>query len=131
LSAVIIPANYMIRNVALHMSHALSDDYIHFAKARGMGRGTIVFFHALPNVLPYVKANLHKFMGILFGNLFMVEYLFNLDGVAHLVFSSAFGFEGYQYDLTANGIVTLLVLYAIGYAMLRLFVYGWEKVLLR
>ncbi|WP_276356965.1 ABC transporter permease subunit [Cohnella caldifontis] len=131
ISAVIIPANYMIRNVALHMSHALADDYINFAKARGMGKRTIVFFHALPNVLPYVKADMHKFMGILFGNLFIVEYLYNLDGVAMLVFSNAYGFEGYQYSLAANGILTLLVLYAIGYAILKLFLYGWEKVLLR
>ncbi|QHW34800.1 ABC transporter permease subunit [Paenibacillus rhizovicinus] len=131
LSTILIPANYMIRNVALHMNHALTEDYISFAKARGLGKTYIVFFHALPNVLPFVKADLHKFMGILFGNLFIFEYLYNLNGVSMLVFSNAFANEGYQYSLVVNGILTLFVIYAIVYAALRLVVFGWEKAVVR
>ncbi|SEO06737.1 ABC transporter permease subunit [Paenibacillus sp. OV219] len=131
ISTIIIPANYMIRNVALHMSHTLTEDYINFAKARGLGKRYIIFYHALPNVLPFVKADLHKFMGILFGNLFIFEYLFNLGGVTMLVFSNAFAFDGYQYSLVVNGILTLLLLYAIVYSMLRLVIYGAEKVIVR
>lgn len=131
LSTILIPANYMIRNVALHMNHALTEDYISFAKARGLGKTYIVFFHALPNVLPFVKADLHKFMGILFGNLFIFEYLYNLNGVTMLVFSNAFASEGYQYSLVVNGILTLLVLYALVYGLIRLVVFGWEKAVIR
>ncbi|NBD23150.1 ABC transporter permease subunit [Paenibacillus glycinis] len=131
LSTVIIPANYMIRNVALHMNLTLTEDYISFAKARGLGKTYIIFFHAVPNVLPYLKADLHKFMGILFGNLFIFEYLYNLNGVTLLVFSNAFAFGNYQYNLVVNGILTLFVLYAIIFALLRFFIYGWEKVVVR
>ncbi|MBP3964025.1 ABC transporter permease subunit [Paenibacillus lignilyticus] len=131
ISTIIIPAIYMIRNVALHMSHTLTEDYINFAKARGLGKTYIVFYHALPNVLPFVKADLHKFMGILFGNLFIFEYLYNLNGVTLLVFSNAFAYEGYQYSLVVNGILTLLLLYAIIYALLKIVVFGWEKVFVR
>lgn len=131
ISTIIIPANYMIRNVALHMSHTLTEDYIGFAKARGLGKRYIIFFHALPNVLPFIKADLHKFMGILFGNLFIFEYLYNLGGVTMLVFSNAFAYEGYQYSLVVNGIITLLLLYMIVYGLLRLVIFGAEKVFVR
>ncbi|RAP75783.1 ABC transporter permease subunit [Paenibacillus montanisoli] len=131
ISSVIIPAIYMIRNVALHMSQALTEDYISFAKARGLGKRYIIFYHALPNVLPFVKADLHKFMGILFGNLFIFEYLYHLNGVTLLVFSNAYAFEGYQYNLVVNGIFTLLLLYAIVFTLLRALIFGWEKVFTR
>ncbi|WP_018758204.1 ABC transporter permease subunit [Paenibacillus terrigena] len=131
LSTIIIPANYMIRNVALHMKHTFTEDYINFAKSRGLRKGYIIFRHALPNVLPFIKADLHKFMGILFGNLFIFEYLYNLHGVTLLVFTNAFGLKSYQYSLVVNGILTFLLLYAIVYLLLRLMILGWEKVLTR
>ncbi|OPA78724.1 hypothetical protein BVG16_12820 [Paenibacillus selenitireducens] len=131
LSTIIIPASFMIRNVALHMKHTLTEDYINFAKSRGLTKGYIIFHHALPNVLPFIKADLHKFMGILFGNLFIFEYLYNLLGVTLLVFVNAFGMHGYQYNLVVNGILTFLLLYAAVYLLLRLMIIGWEKVLTR
>jgi len=131
LSTIIIPANYMSRNVALHMKHTFTEDYINFAKSRGLRKGYIIFCHALPNVLSYIKADLHKFMGILFGNLFIFEYLYNLHGVTMMVFTNAFGREGYQYSLVVNGILTFLLLYAIVYMLLRFIILGWEKVLAR
>lgn len=131
ISAIIIPANYMLRNVAMHMSHTLSEDYISYAKARGLGKTYIVFFHALPNVLPYMRADLHKFMGMMFGNLFIFEYLYNISGLTMMVFNNAFAHEGYQYSLVVNGIVALLVLYVIVYALQRLLLFGIEKVFAR
>ncbi|WP_308639752.1 ABC transporter permease subunit [Paenibacillus silvisoli] len=131
ISIILIPGAYMIRNVALHMSQTLTEDYISFAKARGLTKRYIIFFHALPNVLPFVKADLHKFMGILFGNLFIFEYLYNLNGVTLLVFSNAFAYEGYQYNLVVNGLVTLLLLYAVVFTLLRALIFGWEKVFAR
>ncbi len=131
ISMIIIPANYMIRNVSLQMKVTLTEDYILNAKARGMGKPYILFFHALPNVLPFVKADLHKLIGILMGNLFIVEYFFNLRGVTKLLFSETFAPNGYQYDLVVNGLLTLLALYVLLYGLLRVFVFGWEKVFIR
>jgi len=131
LSMIIIPSLYMIRNVALQMRLSLTEDYIASAKARGLGKAYILFFHALPNVLPFVKADLHKFMGLMIGNLFIVEYFYNMYGITKLLFSDAFGAQGYQYDLVVNGILTLLVLYALLYAIMRLYLYGWKKAVAR
>ncbi|REE88959.1 binding-protein-dependent transport system inner membrane component [Paenibacillus taihuensis] len=110
ISAILIPGTYIIRNVTLHMNQTLTEDYISFAKARGMGKRYIIFFHALPNVLPFVKADLHKFLGILFGNLFIFEYLYNLNGVTALVFSNVYAYNGYQYNLVVNGIFTWTII---------------------
>ncbi|XID94484.1 ABC transporter permease subunit [Paenibacillaceae bacterium WGS1546] len=130
-SAVIIPANFLLRNVAMQMKLTLTEDYINYAKARGLGKSYIVFFHALPNVLPYIKADLHKLLGILMGNLFIVEYLYNLHGVTKLLFADAYAYEGYQYPLVVNGLFTLLLLYVVVYFVLRLYLWGWKKVFVR
>jgi len=128
ISMIIIPTLYMIRNVALQMRLTLTEDYIGNAKARGLGKGYITFFHALPNVLPFIKADLHKFMGIMVGNLFIVEYFYNMWGVTKLLFADGFlGYYGYQYDLVVNGLITLMVMYGLLYALMRLYLFGWEK----
>ncbi|RIX50314.1 ABC transporter permease subunit [Paenibacillus nanensis] len=131
IAMIIIPANYMIRNVAMQMSLTLKEDYIGNAKARGLGRMYIIFFHALPNVLPYIKGDLHKLMGIIMGNLFIVEYLFNNNGISMLIFTNAFSGHGYQYDIVVNGLLAFLVLYGIGYAIIRAFLFALGKVFLR
>ncbi|MBB6638422.1 ABC transporter permease subunit [Cohnella thailandensis] len=131
ISMIVLPANYMIRNVAQQMKMTLSEDYIGFAKARGLGKTYIVFFHALPNVLPFIKADLHKLLGIMMGNLFIVEYLFNMHGVTKLLYADAFAYEGYQYDVVVNGLLSLLAVYAIVFIVLKLFLRGWEKVFVR
>lgn len=130
ISMIIFPANYMIRNVSMQLKLTLTEDYIGNAKARGLGKGYVVWFHALPNVLPFVKGDLHKLMGIIMGNLFVVEYLFNNNGITMLIFSNAFD-HGYQYHIVVNSLLAMLVLYAIGYGLLRAFLYGLGKVFVR
>lgn len=131
IAMAIVPANYMIRTVAAQMKLTLSEDYILYAKARGMGKTYTMFFHALPNVLPFIKADLHKLLGMLMGNLFVVEYFFNLRGVTRLLFSNAFADDGYQLDLVVNGLLTLLALYAALYGLLRFCLFCLEKVFVR
>jgi len=130
-SMIVIPALYMIRNVALHMRLTFAEDYIGTAKAKGLSKSYITFFHALPNVLPFLKADLHKFMSILMGNLFVVEYFYNVRGVTKLLHADAFAPSGYQFALVVNGLFTLMAMYAALYALLRLFILGWEKVFAR
>lgn len=133
IAMIMIPANYMIRGVAMQMRLTLKEDYIGNAKARGLGKAYIVFYHALPNVLPFIKGDLHKLMGIIMGNLFIVEYLFNNNGVSMLIFANAFaGRSGiYQYDIVVNGLFSFLVLYLAGYAVIRAFLFLLGKVFLR
>lgn len=132
LSMVIIPAVFVTRNVALQMRLTLTEDYIANAKARGMGRGYIYFFHALPNVIPFIRADLHKLIGIIMSNLFIVEYFYNVKGVTALLFSSSFSFFGdYQYPLVVNCLLTLLAIYAVIYLVIRLYMGLWERAVVR
>lgn len=131
LSSVIIPGSYLIRNVALQMKLAMTEDYINVAKARGLSKSHIVFFHALPNAIPFIKSDLNKLLGILIGNMFIVEYLYNLHGVTRLLFADTFTDKGYQFSLAVNGLLTLVVIYTVVYALLRLYLWGWEKVFAR
>ncbi|WP_274362289.1 ABC transporter permease subunit [Paenibacillus thermotolerans] len=132
LSMIIIPAVFITRNVALQMRLTLTEDYIANAKARGMGRGYIYFFHALPNVIPFIRADLHKLIGIIMSNLFIVEYFYNVKGVTALLFSSSFSYFGdYQYPLVVNCLLTLLAIYAAIYVVIRLYMSLWERAVVR
>lgn len=131
ISSIIIPGCYLIRNVALHMKLTMTEDYIVVAKARGLSKSHIIFFHALPNVLPFIKTDLNKLLSILIGNMFIVEYLYNLHGVTKLLFSDTFTRYGYQYALAVNGLMTLVVIYTVVYILLRIYLRGWEKVFAR
>lgn len=131
ITMVLIPAGYLIRNVSMQMKLTLTEDYIGTAKARGMGKTRILFYHALPNVLPYVKGDLHKLMGIIMGNLFIAEYLFNNKGISQFIFAAAFGNWGYQYAVVVNGLLSLLALYAVGYVLVSVFLYGLGRVFAR
>ncbi|MHA6482724.1 ABC transporter permease subunit [Paenibacillus sp. strain BS8-2] len=130
ISMIIFPANYVIWSVSMQLKLTLTEDYIGNAKAKGLSRRYVIWYHALPNVLPFVKGDLHKLMGIIMGNLFLVEYLFNNNGITMLIFSNAFD-HGYQYHVVVNGLLALLALYAIGYGVLRIFLYGLGKVFVR
>ncbi|WP_199614468.1 ABC transporter permease subunit [Paenibacillus alkalitolerans] len=132
LSMVIVPALYVTRNVALHMRLTLTEDYIANAKARGLPRGYIYFFHALPNVFPFIRADLHKLIGIIMSNLFIVEYLYNLRGVTSMLFTGAFLWnETYQFRLVFNCLATLSALYAVIYFLVRTFLRIWERAFVR
>ncbi|MHA7965188.1 ABC transporter permease subunit [Paenibacillus sp. CAU 1782] len=131
IAMVIIPAGYLIRNVSMQMKLTLMEDYIGTAKARGLKKSYILFYHALPNVLPYIKGDLHKLMGIIMGNLFIVEYLMNNKGISQFIFAAAFSSWGYQYSVVVNGLLSFLALYGIGYWILRGFLYGLGRVFAR
>jgi len=131
LSMIVIPALYIIRNVALQLRLTLTEDFIGTAKSKGLSKGYILVYHALPNVLPFMKADLHKFMGILLGNLFIVEYFYNIHGITKFLFHDAIGPRGYQYDLVANGILVLLSIYGLLFFIMRAYLFGWGKVVAR
>ncbi|SFB06640.1 peptide/nickel transport system permease protein [Lentibacillus halodurans] len=119
-----IPAIYLIRTLSERTYEVLTEDYILMAKSKGINKLTIFFQHVIRNVLPYLKADLHKMMAIMMGNLFIVEYLFNIPGVTRLVFNDS----AYQFNLTVNGLLTFVVLYLMLYWSIRGFVYGLERV---
>jgi peptide/nickel transport system permease protein len=124
ITLTIIPAIYLIRTLSERTYDVLSDDYILTAKAKGLKKRYIHIHHVVRNVLPFLKADLHKVLAIMMSNLFIVEYLFNIRGLTTILFDGTL----YQYNLTVNTLFALVFLYLIIYWSIRLLILLLERV---
>lgn len=124
ITLTIIPSIYLIRTLSERTYDVLTEEYILMAKSKGLKKNTIMLQHVIRNVLPFLKADLHGMIAIMMGNLFIVEYMFNIHGVTKLIFSDV----AYQFNLTVNGLLTLVFLYFLFYWSIRAFVYGLERI---
>jgi peptide/nickel transport system permease protein len=119
----IVPTIYLIRTLAERTYDVLTEDYILTAKAKGLKRMYIFIHHVVRNVIPFLKADLHKVIAIMMSNLFIVEYLFNIRGITRIIFESA-----YQYNLVVNTLFALVILYLLLYWSIRIFIIILERV---
>jgi peptide/nickel transport system permease protein len=122
----IIPIFYLVRSLSEITSEVSAEDYILTAKSKGLGKVHIYLYHVTSNVLPYLKADLHKVLGIMIGNLFIIEYLYNTRGVTALLFQLQI-MSGYQFNLTVICIFSLVILYFACYYTLMLFIVAIER----
>lgn len=120
-----IPAVYLIRTISEHTHDELSEDYVLTVRSKGLKPVYIMVQHIVRNVLPYLKADLHKVSAIMITNLLIVEYLSNLRGLTKLIFVRS---HDYPYDLIVNGLFTFVVLYLALFWTIRLFVFGMERI---
>ncbi|WP_246067390.1 ABC transporter permease subunit [Paenibacillus koleovorans] len=135
LTMTLIPALYIMRSVSVHTHQVLTEDYMLTAKAKGLPRLYAYLYHVVPNVLPFLKAELHKLTAIIVGNLFIMEYLFNLRGLTKLLLSSGFTttnltngmFSGYQFNLTVNCFFVFMLLYMVLYGIMLSYIRVIEK----
>lgn len=107
---MLLPTFYLLRTLLQRITEVSSEEYILVAKAKGLKKLHIYLFHMVPNLLPFLKADLHKVSTIMIGNLFIIEYLFNIDGMTEMAFFTPFQF-GYQYDMVINSFLILWILY--------------------
>lgn len=117
----LVPAISVVRTVSSRAHFAAAEDHTLVAKAVGLGRRRIYLTRIAPIVLTFVRADIPRLAGTMLGNLFIVEYLFNVRGVTTFVFTRGL-FGGYQYDLVMNALLMTAGLYAGVYLLLRLYV---------
>lgn len=67
------------------MLTVLSKDYIRTAKAKGLGKKSVIFRHALKNALPPIVARVFMSLGTSFGGAVLVENVFAYPGVGRLM----------------------------------------------
>lgn len=115
----LVPTISVMRTVSARAHLAAAADHTLVAKALGMSRRRIYLTRLTPIVLGFVRADIPRLAGTMLGNLFIVEYLFNIRGVTTFVFTRGL-IGGYQYDLVMNGLVMIAGLYAAVYLVLRL-----------
>jgi peptide/nickel transport system permease protein len=124
ITLTLIPTIYLIRTLSERTYDVLAEDYILTAKAKGLKKRFIYIHHVIRNVLPYLKADLHKVLAIMMSNLFVVEYLFNIRGLTALLFGGTM----YQYNLVVNTLFSLVILYLIIFWSTRLVIFVLERV---
>lgn len=66
----------------------LSQDYIRTAFSKGISEKRVIFYHALRNSLIPIATGLGHFLGILVAGSFLIETVFNIDGIGLLGYKS-------------------------------------------
>lgn len=122
----ILPLFYLIRTLNDKTYEVLTEDYILTAKAKGLTKRYIYMNHVTSNVLPFLKADLYKIVGISLSNLFIIEYLYNTRGLTEILFEYPDNF-GYQYNLVVITLLSFFVLYIVTLLTIKLFIYLIER----
>lgn len=94
------------RLVRSSMIENLNADYVRTARAKGIGEGRVVGLHVMRNSMIPTATFLATDLGLLLGGTVIVEGLFNIPGVGHLLFTSIRAHE----SAMVVGISTALVI---------------------
>ncbi len=78
----------MVRNTMLEV---LGQDYVRTARAKGVGRRTVISKHALRNALIPVITIVGFEIGVLIGGAAIIEIIFGLPGVGYVLLQAIFG----------------------------------------
>ncbi len=81
----LIMVAYVTRVTRSGMLKALGEDYIRTARAKGMPHATVVWRHALRNVLVPIVTVVGLYLGVLIGNAVVTEIVFNRPGLGKLI----------------------------------------------
>ncbi len=108
---------YMIGSFAtltLLMKNSLMEnlgaDYVRTAFAKGLSEKRVVFQHALRNSLIPICTGLGHAIGIIMAGSYLIEYVFNIDGLGYLGYTSIVG-RDYAVVLGVLAINAVLVLF--------------------
>lgn len=133
---------YLTRSIYSHTYKELSEDFILFAKAKGISRRQIYIRHIFPSVVKNLRSDLRKYLILIMSSLFIIERIFNLPGISRLFFTFAYS-VGWQYGVAGNArysavistqmnvaILCLLALIAVYYTVYWI-LYGILRILLK
>ncbi|BDA86427.1 glutathione ABC transporter permease [Aureimonas sp. SA4125] len=84
----IIGAGWYSRMMRSSMIDVLRQDYIRTARAKGLGRGTILIRHALPNAILPVIAMIGIDIGLFMSGIVVVEGVFGWPGIGQLAWQA-------------------------------------------
>jgi microcin C transport system permease protein len=66
----------------------LGQDYVRTAFAKGLGERRVVFVHTLRNSMIPIATGLGHFIGLILAGSFLIEKVFNIDGMGYLGYTS-------------------------------------------
>jgi peptide/nickel transport system permease protein len=91
LSISVFTMAIVMRMVRATMLEVLGQDYVRTARAKGVGRRTVVSKHALRNALIPVVTIIGFEIGVLIGGAAIIETIFGLPGVGYVLLQAIFG----------------------------------------
>ncbi|MBH8605933.1 ABC transporter permease subunit [Thermoactinomyces sp. CICC 10522] len=118
-----LPFLYIVQMVSHQTNRVLREDYILTAKSKGLKKGYIYAQHVLRNVLPFIKGDLFKIYSMMIGNLFIVERLFNLQGITDFLIDHVIE----DYNTVVNCFWCLVLLFLLIYGFMLLVMKGLER----
>ena len=81
----------VMRMVRATMLEVLGQDYVRTARAKGVGRRTVISKHALRNALIPVVTIVGFEIGVLIGGAAIIETIFGLPGIGYVLLQAIFG----------------------------------------
>ena len=114
----VYPLVYAFRATVFAATSVKGEEWIAAARARGLSESSIRRRHVGAAVLLSLRTELPVIVAAMQGTLFIVEYQFNLPGIARFLFKAAFSgsyagwFFSYQYDLGLFVLLSLIVVCA-------------------
>jgi ABC-type dipeptide/oligopeptide/nickel transport system permease component len=114
----VVPFISVLRTVSTRAYLAAGEDHALTARSLGLSRARTYIRWIGPITATYLRADTARLSGMMLGNLFIVEYLFNIRGVTAFIFSRGM-LGGYQYDLVANGLLLTIGLYLVLYLAIQ------------
>ncbi|MGL1893449.1 MAG: ABC transporter permease subunit [Spirochaetaceae bacterium] len=118
------PVIYVIKQVSRGAYEVSCQNYIQFARAKGLKRSKIIFSHIIPALLPGLSVDVTKVTTLVLANVFITERLFRITGITTFMFKYSFLSEGgYQFGFVVSCLLYIFLIYLIVSISLKLIIY--------
>ena len=116
-----IPMSIIARMTRSSMLDVLQEDYVRTAKAKGLGRGLVLFRHALKNAALPVVTIIGLQMGTLLAGAVLTETIFSWPGIGRWVYDSILARD---YPIVQGGTLVIALVF-VGVNFLVDIMYGF------
>lgn len=103
------------------MLDVLGQDYIRTARAKGMGRGTVIFRHALRNAMIPIVTVVGVITGVVLSGAVVIETVFSLPGVGRLIIGAI---QRRDFPVIQGGLLITACVFVFVNILVDL-LYGW------
>jgi peptide/nickel transport system permease protein len=103
-----IPMGIIARMTRSSMLDVLQEDYVRTAKAKGLGKGLVLFRHALKNAALPVVTIIGLQMGTLLAGAVLTETIFSWPGIGRWVYD---GILGRDYPIVQGGTLVIALVF--------------------
>ena len=117
------PIIYVTKQTSRAAFEVTCQDYIQFARAKGIKRKKLFFSHIIPALLPGLSTDVTKVSLLVLSNVFIAENLFLIQGITHVMINFSFqGGGGYQFDFVITCLLYIFAIYLIISTVLKLLI---------